>query len=441
MRNWKIHVALSGSLCAAMVAMAELSGSYLLPLDHPAIEYAKRPVDDPVARLQKRLSTGEVKLRYAPDMGYLGSVLRALEVPAESQVLVFSKTSFQAPRIVPRLPRAIYFNDKVSVGFVRGGDVLEFAAIDPALGVVFYTLDQDPDAKPRFDRQDTCLQCHATGATLGVPGLVVRSVYPDTSGMPVFHAGTFVTDHRSPLKERWGGWYVSGTHGAQTHMGNALVRDKEKPVLEAEGTQNLTNLGSRFDAGAYLTPHSDIVALMTLEHQTRMTNLITRVGYEARMALHDNEAMNKALNRPVGEISESTTRRVNSAAEELVEYMLFTEEAKLTAPVKGVSGYAESFGRNAVRDSRGRSLRDLDLKTRLLRYPCSYLIYSEAFDAMPPMMRDRVYKRLWAALAGGDANPKFARLACQDRQAVAEILVATKRGLPEYWREGTVGCK
>jgi len=165
-----------------------------------------------------------------------------------------------------------------------------------------------------------------------------------------------------------------------------------------------------------------------------MINLMTRVGFEARIALHDNAAINSALQRPVGEISESTTRRINSAVEELVEYLLFTEEAPLTEPVKGISGFTELFNRDAPRDSQGRSLRDLDLHSRLLRYPCSYLIYSEEFEEMPSVVRDRVYKRLWEILSGETANSKFVNLSSTDRKAILEILLATKKGLPEYWR-------
>ena len=438
MFRFRISRVLVGLGCAAMAAIAGLSGSYLLPIEHDAIQYATRPVADPISKLQRAIDAGQVKLQFTDRAGYLESVLEALRVPLESQVLVFSKTSFQAPRIAPRLPRALYFNDSVSVGWVRYGDVLEFAAVDPKQGVIFYTLDQEESTKPRFERRDTCLQCHATGATLGVPGLVVRSVYPEPSGMPLFHAGTFVTDHRSPIKERWGGWYVSGRHGAQVHMGNAVVRDRDHPSkLETTGAQNATDLHPFFDTGAYPSPHSDIVALMTLEHQTHMTNLITRVGFEARLALYENEAINKAFGRKTGEIGEAVTRRVNSAADELVEYMLFAEEAPLTDPVQGISGFTEAFGRGAPRDRHGRSLRDLDLKTRLLRYPCSYLIYSEAFDEMPAIARDRVYLRLWEVLSNRDASPKFARLSKTDRKAILEILLATKKGLPEYWLESS----
>ena len=418
------------------LGLAGLNGSYLLPIDHPAIQYSKAPVDDAIARLQRRIDAGEVKLQTDDNFGYLRSVLRALDVSQSSQVLVFSKTSFQAPRIAPRTPRALYFNDHLAIGFVRTGDVLEFASLDPKLGVVFYTLDQAPAAHPHFDRRDTCLQCHQSGGTLGVPGLVVRSVFPDSTGMPMFHAGTFVTDHRSPLKERWGVWYVTGTHGTQSHMGNAVVEDRDRPdKLSNEGTRNLTDLHGKLDTGAYLTPDSDIVALMTLEHQTQMVNLITRVGWEARLAVYDSAAINQALGNPEG-LSDSATHRINSAAEELVDYMLFSGETRLTAPIKGTSDFAQEFSRLGPKDQQGRSLREFDMQTRMFRYPCSYMIYSEAFDAMPRVMRDRVYRRLWEVLSGKDSSAPFAHLSAADRKGIYEILGATKIDIPSYWRPG-----
>ena len=419
----------------AAVAIAGLSGSYMLPVDHEAIQYTRGPVDDPVARLQQRIDKGQVKLQYDDEFGYLRSVLKELNVSTSSQVLVFSKTSFQAPKIAPRTPRALYFNDFVTVGFVRTGDVLEFAALDPKQGIMFYTLDQEHSSRPHFERRDVCLQCHQSGATMGVPGLLVRSVTPDHTGMPVMSAGGSITDHRSPFKERWGGWYVTGTSGTQTHMGNAVLQnptdDERAPI--SEGTSNVTDLNRYIDAGAWPTPHSDIVALMTLEHQTQMENLITRVGWETRMALYENAAINRSLGEPEDKLRESVEHRINSAVEDLLDYMLFRDEARLTAPVKGTSGFSEEFQKSGLRDSKGRSLRDFDLKTRMFRYPCSFLIYSEAFDSMPAPARDRVYQRLWDVLAGKDNNPRFAYLAPDDRKAILEILLATKKGLPEYW--------
>jgi len=421
---------IAGIALLAFSAFADLDGSYILPIDHPSIQYATTPTRDPVTRLQSRLKSGKVTLEWDPQHGYLPAVLNALNVPFSSQILVFSKTSFQAPRIAPRTPRALYFNDEVSVGWVIGGDVVELAAVDPQLGVVFYTIEQDQSAKQSMDRRGECLQCHASGGTLGVPGLMVRSIFPEASGMPLFHAGGYVTDHRSPLKERWGGWYVTGTHGAQRHLGNLTVVDKERPRdLDTDKGANITDLKGRFDTGRYLTPHSDIVALMVLEHQTRMTNLITRVGFETRMALHNQFALNRELGEPADQLSDSTRRRIDSAANELVKYMLFLDEARLDGPVTGTSTFTADFERRGPRDRRGRSLRQFDLKQRLLRYPCSFLIYSEAFENLPGEARDRIYKRTHAILTG--AEPSL--MSAPDRRAVLEILRETKRDLPEYW--------
>jgi len=404
--------------------------------DHQAIQYEKGAVSDAVWRLQQQLDGSKAKLNFDEQFGWLPSVLRALNVSTESQILNFGKTSFQAPLISPRRPRAIYFGDGVSVGYVRGGEVLEIASVDPKQGVIFYTLDQEPSARPRFQRRDACLQCHQNNSTLNVPGLVVRSIYPEQSGMPLFHAGGFVTDYRSPLKERWGGWYVTGTHGAQTHMGNAFVRDPQRPTeLDSHDAQNLTSLKGRFNSEEYLSPHSDIVALMVIEHQARVTNLMTRAGWETRKALHDRETMTRALGELSAETAASTERRIKSACEPLVEALFFAEETVLTAPVRGTSGFAESFARRGPFDARGRSLRTFDLQTRLFRYPCSYLIYSEAFDNLPPEARDYLYRRLWEVLSGKDTSAPFARLNAEDRKAIRQILLATKTGLPEYWRE------
>jgi hypothetical protein len=424
-------------LGSAALAVAGLSGSYLVPLDHEAIQYSKRPVHDPVYRLGQKIVRGETQLDFDESHGYLRSLLAALDVPVESQVLVFAKTSFQAPLISPRKPRAIYFNDRVAVGTVRGSDMLEIVAQDPQLGSIFYTLTNEQAERPRFERRDdACLQCHQAGVTLGVPGLVVRSIYPESSGMPLFQAGGFVTDHRSPLQQRWGGWYVTGTSGSVTHMGNRVARDPDHPEkLDAHAAFSADDLERESDAGHYLSPHSDIVALMTLEHQTRMSNLITRVSFETLLALHDRAILNQALGLPAAAPSESTTRRIDSAVEEMVEYMLFLDEAPLEAPVLGTSGFARTFSRLGPRDRKGRSLRDFDLTTRLFRYPLTYMIYSEAFDSMPPAALDSIYRKLFDVLTGKEKKAPFTRMREEDRRAILQILLATKPSLPDYWRQ------
>jgi hypothetical protein len=399
---------------AWMVAAYDSPDLVMLPIDHPAIQYSEGPVTDPVARLDKKLAEGTAKLESRSDgLGYLPSLLKNLGVNADSQIMVFSKTSFQAAKISPRAPRALFFSDDVMVGSVQQGDVLELAALDPKQGFIFYTLDIHSDP-PRLDRRDTCLQCHQGPATLGVPGIMVGSVYPDSSGMPASRMGNPVTDHRTSFEDRWGGWYVTGTHGGMHHRGNAVARDRAHPdLLETRGTQNLTSLAGKIDPGNYISQTSDIVALMTLEHQTRMTTLMIRAGWDAR----------------VGE-----TARLDPDVEALVSYMLFADEAKLYDSIEGVSTFTKTFAERGPRDRQGRSLRDFDLKTRMFRYPLSYMIYSDAFNAMPEIVRDRVYQRLYDVLAGKDTSPKFARLSGDDRTAILAILRDTKKDLPAYWR-------
>lgn len=405
-------------------------------IERPPIQYSQSTPNNCVSSLQARLAAGELSLEYDENVGYLAALLKALDVPIESQMFVFSKTSLQRNRISPRSPRALYFNDEVYVGYCRSGDVLEISAVDPQLGAVFYTLDQKNPQQAQFLRQtENCLVCHSSSRTGGVPGHLVRSLYVDASGQPILSAGSHAVDHTTPLEHRWGGWYVTGTHGAQKHLGNLVVRASSvsEPVDNAAG-QNVLHLADRFAVDKYRARDSDIVALMILEHQTLVHNRLTKAGYAVRQALAYEAEMNRALGEPAGHRLESTTRRIQSAGDDLVAAMLLADEAKLTAPISGTSGYAKKFADRGPRDSRGRSLRDLDLKNRLFKYPCSYLIYTQAFDELPQEVREYVWKRLWEALAQSNVEKQFAHLIAADRQAIVEILHATKKGLPDYWR-------
>jgi hypothetical protein len=386
--------------------------------------------------LQERLDSGELRLAFDEDKGYLSDLLRALEVPIESQTLVFSKTSLQRQRISPRKPRAIYFSDDAYVGFCQQGEVLEIAAADPQLGAVFYTLDQKQAESPRLVRQtDNCLICHSSSRTEGLPGYVVRSLYVGRSGQPILSAGGYAVDQTTPLEQRWGGWYVTGQHGSQTHMGNLVIRGAGDPrKADNSQGQNVTDLGDRFDVDQYLSPYSDIVALMVLEHQMLVHNRLAKANFETRRALYYEKGMNEAFGEPKDNRLESTTRRIQSAGDALVEAMLMVDEAKLSAPIIGTSEYADKFSQAGPRDDRGRSLRELDLQRRLFKYPCSYLIYSEAFDGLPQEMRDYVWQRLWNVLTKEEDAAKFAHLSSEDRQAIIEILRETEPELPEYWK-------
>jgi hypothetical protein len=416
------------------VGLAALAGQYDRDSAHEAIRYMQTASSDPVARLQKRLAKGETRWAYDPQRGYLPALLQELNVPVSSQMLVFSKTSFQRDRISPQTPRAIYYNDQVYAGWVPGGPVIEITAVDPQLGAVFYTLSQERSGKPKITRQThECLQCHESGMTAGVPGHLIRSVYSDPQGQPILSAGSFVTTHQSPLRERWGGWYVTGTHGRQRHLGNLTftgTAKAEKPNRDAGA--NIADLRRRFLASLYLSRHSDIVALMVCEHQTYLQNLLTQANYQTRIALDYERRLNRELGRPEGTRWESAIARIRSVNERLLQGLLFAGEPALTDPVRGTSGFEAQFPRPGPRDRQGRSLRDLDLKRRLFRYPCSYLIHSEAFEELPSPAKEYIFTRLLQILNGEDRSKTFAHLSAEDRRAILEILLDTHRGFSQW---------
>ncbi|HEX5000621.1 MAG TPA: hypothetical protein VFY29_20525 [Terriglobia bacterium] len=397
--------------------------------DHGFIAYSKTRSTDPVAQLQERLDSGKVTLENDERWGYLPAILKALNVPASSQSLVFSKTSLQFARIVPSRPRSLYFNDDVYVGRIPGSNLLEFAAVDPKLGAVFYTFEEEEGAPPKFQREVyACLLCHDSSATTnGVPGFMTLSVLPDAEGNASRTGDIITMTDQTPFAQRWGGWYVTGSHGDMLHRGNTITPPPidVKRIDWSKGA-NLTSLSTRLDTSAYLTPTSDIVALMVLTHQTRIHNLITRANYDVQSALIDEEKAYKGYTRPGERYSPITMERIRGAVEPLVRGMFFANEAPLASPVRGVSGFQADFEKGGVRDHRGRSLKDLDLDRRLLRYPLSYLIYTDAFEALPSAAKDYFYTRAKEILSGADASSSFQHLSQADRDAIREILKDTK---------------
>jgi hypothetical protein len=414
----------------AQVSLAE-------DFEREPIKYSQSTPENAVTRLQQKLKRGELRLEYRDDRGYLDSLLEALEVSPKSQALVYSKTSLQIARIRPRTPRAIYFNDDVYVGYCQMGDVMEVSVADPKLGTVFYTLEQTRTDQPEFVRQtDNCLICHASSRTDNVPGHLIRSLYVDAGGQPKFAAGSYMVDQTTEWEKRWGGWYVTGTHGEMPHLGNLIIRSREvpRPVDNSAG-QNVTDLQELLRTDPYLTPHSDLVALTVLAHQVKGHNLITRANFTARDALHYQKTLNEELGEKPGHRWDSTTRRIRSASEELLEYLLFAGEARLTSPISGTSGFAEEFSRRGPFDDRGRSLHQLDLQTRLLKYPCSYLIYTESFQQLPEEVLSRLGSHMEEILSGQDESETWKHLSSNDRKAILQILLGTRDHLPRAFVE------
>jgi hypothetical protein len=419
---WIIVVALL--LPVAGMAMMQMASTG----DRALNDYMKGHADDPIARLQKQVDAGKANLPFDKKWGYLPAVLRAMKIPESTQALVFSKTSFQIDHISRRTPRALYFNDDVYVGWVQGGPVLELASVDPVLGTIFYTLPQKASDRPQFERlNEGCLVCHDSSSTGGVPGLLMRSLLVDVDGNPILSAGSTVMTDRSPLLERFGGWYVTGSTGSQLHRGNSYYPDVAAALgnpntyvsrMNLSATSNLMSIPDSVDTTPYLTKHSDIAALMVLTHQTQLHNLIARVSYEVRSAIQD-----EGVDPPVSEI---TRTRIRNVTEPLVTAMLFGWTPQLTAPVSGTAGFTAEFAKLGPFDRQGRTLRELDLKKRLFRYPLSYTIYTESFNAMPVPAKEYVYKRLREILTGADKSMAFSHLSEADRAAVLQILEDTK---------------
>jgi hypothetical protein len=418
-----------------------------MPYSDAPINYRSDDLADPVAKLEQQIEKGETSLSWDSDQGYLKSVLKLLKVPLESQTLVFSKTSFQYPKITPDHPRALYYNDDVYVGKVHDGKAIELVSFDARQGAIFYLLDERKVDKPVFQRAELdCTQCHIAAATRGIPGVLVRSVYAGNTGTLVPGAPSFITDQDSPIAERWGGWYVNAklATGSMANAIAAVPADAPAPLPSDPSAPKLAPLTTHtYNASDYLVPDSDAVALLVLGHQTQMHNLITLTNYKTRIAQYalQTQPANGTASDPAASASlpEATRRQFERPAEQLLRYLLFANEAPLTdlhaQAALQASPFAREFATRGPRDSEGRSLRDFDLGTRIFRYPCSYLIYSDAFDALPQPAKDYVYHRLLQILSGADQSEDFAHLTASDRRAVLEILLETKPGLPEEWQD------
>jgi len=382
--------------------------------EHPAIQYATRPTTDRVAKLEEALAGNTRALQRDERTGYLRSLLKALDLSPDSQLLVFSKTGVQSAYTSPRNPRALYFDESVVVGYVPGAPVIEMAAHDPQQGVVFYALDQNA-AAPRPVRLVGCRSCHVSASTMYVPGIIARSNIVGDDGHVLPQTGSQEVTHGTPHPDRWGGWFVttekaSIPYAQRAHEGN----------ITFSGRGNTSNqvfvdwLDSAPETRGYLSSSSHIATLLVFDHQAHAMNLLTRLNWESRVA--------------AGQTTPST--EVNALVNELADYLLYVGEMPPLVQLVPLPGFAEHLEARTPKDRQGRSLAQLDLDRRLMRYPCSYMVYSPAFDGLPRATKDAVYSRMLDILAGHDNRPKYARLSADDRRAVLDILHDTKPDFP-----------
>ena len=399
--------------------------------EHPAIQYASRPTRDRVSTLARQIAEGRTPLTFDDRTGYLRSLLAALGLTVDSQLLVFSKTGIQRGSTSPQNPRAIYFDDAVVVGYIPGARFLELAAHDPEQGVMFYTLDQSTSAVPEIARRTDCLSCHVSSSTLDVPGMIHRSNVLSADGQVLPMLGSHVVDHRTPITQRWGGWFVTGRYTRPPYDGTGHLGNVTVAMHPSSGPATTSNevfvewLNSAPEARGYPSHESDVAALMVFDHQMHAINLITRLQWEARVAAADGRL----------DFSRGVLRQF---VDELVDYLLFVNEVAPPGKVTPRAGFADWFTAMGPKDRRRRSLRELDLDRRLLRYPCSYMIYSTAFGALPIEARRAIYDRMGVVLGREVAGDRYAHLSSDDRRAIVEILRDTKPDLPESFVTGTV---
>jgi hypothetical protein len=413
-----------------LLAAAALRAQGVPDFEKPPINYSATAPADAVAALQVRLAAGELALA-GSDREILRRILAELRVPVASQVAVFSKTSLQRSRIRPEHPRVIYFSDTAYVGWVPGG-LVELTVVDPRLGPIFYALDlrEARRGAAKFARDSDCLSCHGGAFVRDVPGVFVRSVFPAASGEPLLRHGTQVVDDQTPFAERWGGWYVTGYRGALAHRGNAFAREEHDRLVFAPNEKRPDELSAFFDTSDYLAPTSDVVALLVLEHQTTMQNTLTRAAFATRRMIDYQRGLQRHFKEPETDepVYDSVKNVIASAAQDVVDRLLFHQEAELPDGVAGSAEFRAAFAAEAVRTREGRALRDLSLDGRMFAHRCSYLIYSETFAALPAPLKAAIFARLDRALASRDPKDRHAYLPPEEKARIRAILLET---LPE----------
>ena len=383
----------------------------------PPHNYWERPPQDAVTAALKKIENGELKVDTSNDRAFVSSLLGALKVPVSSQLLVYSATSMQSGIINPRNPRALYFNDEIYVGFVPGG-LVEIMGVDPELGGVFYIFDKpQPGQLPRTDRSTRCFNCHAGSATMRIPGLLAESVAPIISGASYENYRRDEQGHQIPLADRFGGWHVTSAKPFGETKANIFARSDGSGVKIVK-----VKPGEMWDIEKHLLPSSDILPHLIHEHQIGFDNQVIHAAYIAR---------------EIGDKGRTPTladdKRLNEKASALVRYILFADEAKL--PPSGIVGdeqYAKDFLSNKKASGSGLSLKDLDLKTRMFKHRCSYMLYTPQWQKLPSLIKNRVYAGMKLALSGKDRN--YAYLSAQERLAIVSILRETLPDLPADWR-------
>lgn len=376
----------------------------------PAIKYMQSTPNDAVAQLQRRIDAGELSFE-ENGRELLLAVLQALDVPVESQLLVFSRTSLQKELISPSTPRALYFSDEVYVGWVPGG-LIEVAAIDPVLGPIFYHFPAEtvPGVRRNFVRDASCLLCHGYFFIRDIPSLMTLSGMPDKDGNLLPRSDFNLVDDATPFEKRWGGWYVTGYSGETNHLGNAFGTGEGKEVNMPPNEKRPAELSEFFETSRYPAATSDMANLLIMEHQLSIHNEITKASQNMRLGRRASEFM-------------------------IVDHLLFSRAAPLPEGIAANEAFIEAFAADAPRSQAGDSLKDLQLDGRLFRNRCSFLIYSDSFAALPASLKSRIYTVLFDALHNDDPTNRYAHLEPDEKTRIYQILMETHPEARQHFEE------
>lgn len=400
-----------GMIIFSVWSFNKTNAQQFIDYESPPVQYSKEKPDNEIENLRNRLDSKESKLVYESRHGFLKSLLKELNISETSQVLVFSKSSLQTHHIGPKNPRAIFFNDTTFVGYLHGTiGMIEIAIADKNRGMSFYTLDQSKNEIPEIQLQiNQCMTCHGGTRSLGVPGLIVRSVFTDEEGRVLFSAGGNLGENSNPLEKRWGGWYVTGRSGIQQHLGNFVLKDKKRPSkIDNFMGINLTQLDSFFASGEYPQPTSDIVALMVMEHQLNVLNYITRLVFESKIATVTKDFSH-----------------IDNAVENLVKQLLFSSELPLKNPIEGGEAFKMHFENFTSNNNFSKSLRILDLKKRIFKHPISFMICSDAYKGLPADVREKVQKKILMITSSDETIEGYEHLDVSNKKFIREILSST----------------
>lgn len=421
----------NGALIAAADEPRAVAVTEALPFGQPPVDYWSKAPDDTVAELQRRLDAKELELPFVEKFGYLPAMLKELDIPIESQLLAFSSQSPHRSQIRPERPRAVYFNEDVSVSWFPGAVLLEIAAHDSRKGTLFYTVVNREETRPEFYRSNsqTCLGCHHMPANpswtgVAVPGHLLRTFLEvegrglrvegqtgtDSDSQPsTFNPQPFrkIRSHTLPLEDRWQTWYVTGITPDQRHRGNLSLAEHQRLKNEdPHYYRTIADLAVDFDTDRYPTNTSDVVAHLIFDHQMLGLNLLARLSYEHQFGVRsDIEDM-------------------------VVRYLLMVDEAPLHKPVAGTSDYAERYRRRDSKTADAPSLHDLDLQTRLFQHRISPLVNCRMVRSFPSALKQRLFTRLSRVLTGQDEVDGYS-ISATDRRSTLAVLKSTVEDWPQ----------